>query len=126
MTSSNGTSGDGRQRPGSPLHDLGPELELDELRVPPVHRYLEERTNATIAADLGLAESTVRRRVRKGVNQVRAMRTKRGLTVPEGLLATAPGSLVLFDYVRRDWTPALFHQRRANRCAGCRRVQGAW
>ena len=61
----------------------------DLYRVPIVLRFLEGRTHAEIGAQLGVAESTVRHRIEKGVEQVRETLRKRGVLVGAGSLAVA-------------------------------------
>ncbi len=61
----------------------------DMYRVPIVLRFLEGRTHAEIGAHLGVAESTVRHRIEKGVEQVRETLRKRGVLVGVGSLAVA-------------------------------------
>jgi RNA polymerase sigma factor (sigma-70 family) len=52
-----------------------------QLREPIVHRFLEGQTHETIARTVGSAESTVRYRLGKGVEQVRAALRRRGVSV---------------------------------------------
>jgi|GEM_PF-847977 len=61
----------------------------ETYRAPIVLRFLEGQTHAEIGAQLGIAESTVRHRIEKGVEQVRETLRKRGVLVGAGILTAA-------------------------------------
>ncbi len=61
----------------------------DTYRIPIVLRFLEGHTHAEIGAQLGIAESTVRHRIEKGVEEVREALRKRGVLVGAGILTAA-------------------------------------
>lgn len=58
-------------------------------RIPIVLRFLEGRTHTDIGAQLGIAESTVRHRIERGVEEVRETLRKRGVPIGAGVLAAA-------------------------------------
>ncbi|MFC1734596.1 sigma-70 family RNA polymerase sigma factor [Candidatus Hydrogenedentota bacterium] len=75
----------------------------DKLKVPVIKRFLEGGTHTAIAAELGVAESTVRLRVTRGVEKIRANLKRRGILVSAGVLSgilatsmveAAPASLI--------------------------------
>lgn len=61
----------------------------ESYRAPIVLRFLEGKTHTEIGAQLGIAESTVRHRIEKGVEQGRESLRKRGVVVGAGVLAAA-------------------------------------
>ena len=60
----------------------------DELRVPVVLHYLEGRTQAEVSQELGVNQSTVSRRLEKGVDELREKLRRAGVVVSVSLLAT--------------------------------------
>jgi RNA polymerase sigma factor (sigma-70 family) len=65
----------------------------DELRVPLVARFLEGLTYDVIAARLRVPKSTARHRIGRGIDALRAVLVRRGVTVPVGSLAAILGGL---------------------------------
>jgi RNA polymerase sigma-70 factor (ECF subfamily) len=61
----------------------------DRLRTPIVLRFLEGRTHDSIAEELAVAESTVRYRLERGVEEVRKTLKRRGIAVAPAALAAA-------------------------------------
>ncbi|MCC6694431.1 MAG: sigma-70 family RNA polymerase sigma factor [Candidatus Hydrogenedentes bacterium] len=61
----------------------------DDLRDVVVGRFLESRMHTELAKHLGIAESTVRYRVEKGVDQIRQSLRKKGITVGAASLTAA-------------------------------------
>ena len=75
----------------------------EDLRVPLILRYLEARTQTDIAAELGVNHSTVSRRIKKGLDELRKALKKTGTVVSATLLgalltdnavAVAPPTLI--------------------------------
>lgn len=64
----------------------------EELRTPIVFRFLEGRTQEAVASALGVAESTVRYRLDRGIEKTRAILRRRGVQVTTALLTTTLGS----------------------------------
>ncbi len=60
----------------------------DELRLPLIYRFLEGQTNDAVAQELGIAESTVRHRINRAVEQTRATLKRRGVRVGAAAMAT--------------------------------------
>ena len=65
----------------------------EDLRVALVARFLEGLTYEAIAVRLGSPESTARHRVKKGVDALRAILARRGVTIGAGALAASLGGL---------------------------------
>lgn len=66
----------------------------DDLRDVVVGRFLDSRMHTELAQRLGIAESTVRYRVEKGVEQVRQSLRKKGIAVGAATLTAALGQAV--------------------------------
>ena len=73
----------------------------DRFRVPVVAHYLDSRTQADIASELGLAQSTVAYRISQGVARIGKSLKKRGVIVP-GSLAVILGA----NLARAESVPA--------------------
>lgn len=63
----------------------------DDLRVPVICHYFHERSQAEIAAELGVNQSTVSRRIERGVDELRSKLEKAGIIASAAILATLLG-----------------------------------
>jgi RNA polymerase sigma factor (sigma-70 family) len=79
----------------------------EEWRAPLLLCYLEGRTQDEAAAQLGWSLSTLRRRLERGRELLRARMTRRGASLPAGLLATALTPPVAVPVSLREATLAL-------------------
>ncbi|MBN1419679.1 MAG: sigma-70 family RNA polymerase sigma factor [Planctomycetes bacterium] len=70
-----------------PFLDEAIEALPDDVRVPLVRYYLRNQTQEAIAESLGVNQSTVSDRVRKGVAEIRKQLQRRGLGVAPAILA---------------------------------------
>ena len=77
----NGSAADGAWRAVAPQVDEAIERLPAELREPLLLHFLQERTQEEVARRLGVDQSTVSRRIRSGLDQVRDVLSKRGVTV---------------------------------------------
>lgn len=64
----------------------------DELRLPIILHFLQGKTQAEVAEELGIDRSTVSRRLQKGVDRLRGEVKKAGIVISAGLLAALLGS----------------------------------
>jgi len=75
-------------------HELGPHLDKalddlpDELRIVVVEHFLQRRTQAEIAGQLGVSPMTVSRRIDRGIDELRKELGKAGVVVSVALLTS--------------------------------------
>ena len=79
----------------------------EEVREPLVLHYLEGRTQADISLELGVNQSTVSRRLEKGVDELRERLKMAGVVVPVALLAVLLGENAAAGVVPATLTAAL-------------------
>ncbi|MHC4199135.1 MAG: RNA polymerase sigma factor, partial [Planctomycetota bacterium] len=74
----------------------------EELRAPVILHYLAGRTQVEAAQELGVNQSTIQRRLKKGVDELRERLRRAGVIVPAALLA-----VLLVDNAAQAAPPAL-------------------